>query len=317
MLPDISPPDVPTRADVEVAAFRLGAAVRRTPVLELDLREQGVDADVRLKLELTQHTGSFKARGALNSVLSLPAHATGVCAASGGNHAAAVAWAARRAGFSADVFVPKNATPAKLDRILAYGARIHTVDGYVREALEACHAYADERDLPLLHPYDTFETVSGAGTTGLELEDQVPGVDLVLVSCGGGGLYSGLAIALDGHAQVQPVEPEACPDLARALVNGGPVPVDVGGQAADSLGAPCIGHIAYAVATKHAVAPVLVDEEAITAARRLLWDAVRILAEPGACAALAGLLSGRVEVPSGCTVVSIISGGNNETFPDR
>jgi threonine dehydratase len=248
-------------------------------------------------------------------VLSLPGAATGVCAASGGNHAAAVAWAARRAGLTADVFVPANATPAKLERITSYGGRVHPVEGYVKEAIEACEAYAAENDLPLLHPYDTFETVSGAGTTGLELEDQVPEADLVLVGCGGGGLYAGLAIALEGNAEVQPVEPEACPDLARALEAGHPVPVEVGGAAADSLGAPYIGDIAYAVASKLAGSPVLVDEDAITEARRLLWDAMRVLAEPGACAALAALVSGRVTVESGQTVTVVISGGNNQTFP--
>lgn len=306
---------VPTRADVETAAFRLGAAVRRTPVLELDLRHHGIEVDVQLKLEHTQHTGSFKTRGALNSVLSLPAHVTGVCAASGGNHAAAVAWAARRADLVADVFVPANATPAKLERITAYGGRVHPVDGFVKDAIEACQVFAVEHDLPLLHPYDTFETVSGAGTTGLEIEDQVPDADLVLVSCGGGGLYAGLAIAMEGHAQVQPVEPEACPDLARALEAGGPVPVEVGGVAADSLGAPYIGDIAYAVASKLAVEPVLVGEDAIIAARQLLWESIRVLAEPGACAALAALMSGRVRVQPRQTVVVVVSGGNNETFP--
>jgi threonine dehydratase len=307
--------DVPTRTDVEAARSRIGSAVRRTPVIEVDLREQGVPATVVLKLELTQHTGSFKARGALNSVLSLPARATGVCAASGGNHAAAVAWAARRAGLSADVFVPENATPAKLERIASYGAQIHPVEGYVKDALEACQVYAEEHGLPLLHPYDTFETVSGAGTTGLEIEQQVPDVDLVLVSCGGGGLYSGLAVALEGTARVQPVEPEACPDLARAIDAGGPVPVEVGGAAADSLGAPYIGDIAYAVATKAGVEPVLVDEEAIANARRWLWESLRVLAEPGACAALASLLSGRVHVAADHTVCVVISGGNNSTLP--
>jgi threonine dehydratase len=307
--------DVPGRSDIEAARSRIAGAVRRTPVLEIDLRDHGVDTRVVLKLELTQHTGSFKVRGALNSVLSLPAHATRVCAASGGNHAAAVAWAARRAGLGADVFVPENATPAKLARIRSYGARIHAVQGYVKDALEACQAYADDHGLPLLHPYDTFETVAGAGTTGLEVEDQVPDADLVLVPCGGGGLYSGLAIALEGQAAVQPVEPEACPDLARAIEAGRPVPVDVGGAAADSLGAPCIGDIAYAVATKAGVRPVSVDEDAILAARRWLWDTVRVLAEPGACAALAALLTRRVTAVPGQTICVIISGGNNETLP--
>jgi threonine dehydratase len=307
--------EVPARADIEAAAFRLGGGVRRTPVMELDLRPHGIDGEVVLKLELMQHSGSFKARGALNAVLSLPAHATGVSAASGGNHAGAVSWAARRAGLTADVFVPANATPAKLERIRSYGGRIHLVEGYVKDALEACLVYSEEHGVPLLHPYDTFETVSGAGTTGLEIEDQVTDGDLVLVPCGGGGLYSGLAIALEGHAQVQPVEPEQCPDLARAIEAGGPVPVAVGGVAADSLGAPFIGGIAYAVATKHGVEPVLVDEEAIAAARGLLWDGARVLAEPGACVALAGLLTGRVQIRAGQVVVVVVTGGNNETFP--
>ncbi|HEY7042823.1 MAG TPA: pyridoxal-phosphate dependent enzyme [Nocardioidaceae bacterium] len=308
-------PKVPSSADVEAAAFRLGSSIRRTPVLELDLREHGVESHVHLKLELTQHTGSFKARGALNSVLSLPKDVTGVCAASGGNHAAAVSWAARRAGLVADVFVPAEATPAKLDRIRSYGGRIHAVDGHVKEALEACRAYSEEAGVPLLHPYDTFETVSGAGTTGLEIEEQVPDVDLVLVGCGGGGLYSGLAISLEGIARVQPVEPELCPDLACALAERGPVPVAVGGLAADSLGAPYIGDIAYAVASKHAVEPVLIPEASILAARMLLWESTRVLAEPGACVALGSVLTGAVRVDPGQPVVVVVSGGNNETFP--
>ncbi len=307
--------ELPTRADIEAASFRLGGGVRRTPMLEIGLREHGIDLDIQLKLELTQHTGSFKARGALNSVLSLPAHVTGVCAASGGNHAAAVAWAANRAGLSADVFVPSNATPAKIDRIASYGAKTHFVEGYVRDALEASLAFAAEREIPLLHPYDTFETVAGAGTTGLEIEEQVPEADLVLVGCGGGGLYAGLATALEGLARVQPIEPALCPDLALALAEGGPTDTEVGGVAADSLGAPWIGEIAYAVASKHGVSPVLVDEDAIVSARRFLWDTVRVLAEPGACVALAALLTGQVVVPAGQTVVVVISGGNNDSLP--
>ncbi|MEP6666158.1 MAG: serine/threonine dehydratase [Nocardioidaceae bacterium] len=307
--------NLPTRADIEAAAFRLGRGVRRTPVLEVGLAERGLDVDIQLKLELTQHTGSFKARGALNSVLSLPAHVTGVCAASGGNHAAAVAWAAHRAGLSADVFVPSNATPAKIERIVSYGAQPHFVEGFVRDALEACLTFAEARAMPLLHPYDTFETVAGAGTTGLEIEEQVPDADLVLVGCGGGGLYAGLATALEGQARVQPVEPAMCPDLACALAEGGPTDTEVGGVAADSLGSPRIGEIAYAVASKHGVLPVLVDEDAILSARRFLWDAARVLAEPGACVALASLLTGQVVVRPGQTAVVVISGGNNDAPP--
>ncbi len=307
---------VPTRADIEAAAGRVSDGLRRTPVLVLDCEDTGLDARVALKLELTQHSGSFKARGALNSVLSLPAGVVGVCAASGGNHAGAVSWAAARAGLTADVFVPSNATPAKIARIAEYGGRAHLVDGFVKDALDACLSFAHERDLPLIHPYDSFETVCGAGTTGLEIAEQVPGADLVVVGCGGGGLYAGLAAALNDRTDVQPVEPELCPALASAIEAGEPVPTTVGGVAADSLGAPRVGEIAFATAQRRGATSVLVSEEAIAGARQFLWAKARVLAEPGACVALAALLNGGVAVPRGETAVAIVSGGNNDTLPD-
>jgi threonine dehydratase len=307
--------DRPRRPDIEAAAFRLGSGVRRTPVLTLLPEDTGLDGNVVLKLELFQHTGSFKARGALNSVLSLTSGVEGVCAASGGNHAAAVAWAAARAGIAADVFVPSNATPAKIARIEQYGGTIHFVEGYVREALAAATTFSEARAVPLIHPYDTFETVSGQGTLGLEIEEQIPDADVVVVGCGGGGLYAGLATALEGIVSVQPVEPDECPDMASALDAGHPVEVEVGGVAADSLGAPHIGDIAYAVANDQQIKPVLIAEPDILAARRFLWDRARVLAEPGACVALAALLTGAVPISSRQTVGVIVSGGNNETVP--
>jgi len=306
---------VPSRLDVDEAAARIGSGVRRTPVLTLDRSDTGVDCRVVLKLELTQHSGSFKARGALNSVLSLGPAATGVCAASGGNHAGAVSWAAGRAGLGADVFVPSNAPPAKIARIAEYGGRAHLVEGFVRDALEACLDFAAEHALPLLHPYDTHETVCGAGTTGLEIREQVPDADLVVVACGGGGLYAGLVAACGGDVPVQPVEPELCPNLAAALAAGHPVDTTVGGVAVDSLGAPRIGEIAYAAAVRSGVTAVLVDDEAILAARRLLWSKARVLAEPGASVALAAVLGDHLGVRSGQTVVVVVSGGNNDTMP--
>ncbi len=147
----------------------------------------------------------------------------GVCAASGGNHAAGVAWAARRAGVTADVFVPTNATPAKIARIEEYGGRIHLVEGFVKNALEHCTEFAEQEGIPQLHPYDTFETVSGAGTVGLELAEQVPEASLVVLGCGGGGLYAGTTTALAGSSTyVQPVESELCPTMAEALAAGDP-----------------------------------------------------------------------------------------------
>jgi threonine dehydratase len=277
--------------------------------------ETGLAGNIALKLELVQHSGSFKARGALNSVLSLGSNVEGVCAASGGNHAAAVAWAAEHAGLTADVFVPSNATPAKLARITEYGAVTHLVEGFVKDALDACVEHSETHAMPLLHPFDTFETVSGAGTLGLEIEEQVPEAGLVVVSCGGGGLYAGLATALEGMARVQPVEPRLCPNLADALKAGQPVETTVGGVAVDSLGAPHIGQIALATAQESGVESILVEEDEILEARRFLWDRLRVLAEPGAAVALAALLTGKVPVMPQETVVVIVSGGNNETIP--
>jgi threonine dehydratase len=308
-------PRRPRRPDIEAAAFRVGSGVRRTPVITLLPDDTGLAGNVVLKLELLQHTGSFKARGALNCVLSLSSGIEGVCAASGGNHAAAVAWAAARAGIAADVFVPANAAPAKVARIKQYGGSIHLVDGYVREALAEAMTFSQARGVPLIHPYDSFETVSGQGTLGLELEEQVPDADVVVVGCGGGGLYAGVATALEGAISVQPVEPDECPDLARALEAGRPVETEVGGVAADSLGAPQLGDIAFAVACDQQARPVLVREPDILAARRFLWDRLRALAEPGACVALAAVLSGAVAVAARQTVAVVVSGGNNDTLP--
>jgi threonine dehydratase len=305
----------PRRPDIEAAAFRIGSGIRRTPVITLLPDDTGLRGNLVLKLELLQHTGSFKARGALNSVLSLSSGVEGVCAASGGNHAAAVAWAAARAGIEADVFVPTTATPAKIARIESYGATIHLVDGQVREALDEATTFSQARAVPMLHPYDTFETVSGQGTLGLELEEQVPDADLVLLGCGGGGLFAGIATALEGVMSVQPVEPEECPDLARAVEAGRPVDTEVGGVAADSLGAPRIGDIAFAVASDQQVKSALVPEADILAARRFLWDRLRVLAEPGACVAMAAALTGAVSVSERQTAVVVVSGGNNDTLP--
>jgi threonine dehydratase len=306
---------LPHRSDVESAAARLGEKVRHTPALVLHGDELGVPHRVVLKLELLQHTGSFKARGALNSVMSLPGDTAGVAAASGGNHGAAVAWAAQRTGIVADVFAPASATPVKLERIREYGARLHTVEGDVGDALDACREHCEREDVPLVHPYDTFETVCGAGTVGLEIGEAVPDVELVLVGCGGGGLYTGLAAALDGQAHVQPVETELCPHLHVAREAGRPVPHPSAGAAADSLGPPQIGRLAFETAAKHDTTSLLVTEGEVVAARRFLWERVRVLAEPGASVALAAVMAGKVDARHGSSVVVVVSGGNNPTIP--
>ena len=306
---------LPARSDVAQAAERIAGRVRRTPVIELDSDEVGVAGRVILKLELLQHTGSFKARGAMNNVLSLPADATGVCAASGGNHGAAVAWAASRAGLRADVFVPGSSTPMKLKRIEGYGGVLHRVDGHVGDALDACLELNTVHGVPMLHPYDSFATVAGAGTVGLELLEQVPDLDRVVIACGGGGLYAGVANALAGEVDVQPVEPELCPHLHDAIAAGEPVDRVAAGVAADALGPLSIGRHAFETALAQAALPLLVTEEAIIEARRFLWERVRVLAEPAASVPLAAVMSGVVPVEAGMTVALVVSGGNNPTIP--
>jgi threonine dehydratase len=307
---------LPTPADVGAAAARVGGEVRRTPTLELDGDEVGAPGvRVVLKLELLQHTGSFKARGALNSVATLGAGGPGVAAASGGNHGAAVAWAAQRVDLRADVFVPESATPAKLRRIRDYGGELHLVDGDVGDALEACREFSEKNEVPVVHPYDTWETVCGAGTLGGEIGEQVPDADLVMLACGGGGLYAGTAAALSGRVPVQPVEPELCPQLHDALAAGGPVRRPSAGAAADSLGSPQIGRFAYETARRSTTGSVLVDEDAILAARRFLWERVRLLGEPAAATPMAALMTRRVTPEPGSTVVLVVSGGNNPSVP--
>ena len=310
---------VPSRADVEQAAVRIGSGVRSTPVVELDPAELDPPAETPggrlvLKLELLQHTGSFKARGALNNVLSLAPGTEGVCAASGGNHGAAVAWAASRAGIRADVFAPASSTPTKLERIEEYGAVLHRVDGHVGDALDACLEFSRRRGVPLLHPYDTPATVAGAGTLGLELHEQVPEIDRVVIACGGGGLYAGVAAALP-DVDVQPVEPELCPHLHDALAAGEPVDRVAAGVAADALGPLSIGRIAFETARARGAESLLVPDAAIVAARQFLWQRLRVLAEPAASVPLAAVMTGAVPVRDGETVALVISGGNNPATP--
>jgi threonine dehydratase len=309
---------LPARSDVEAAAAKIHGRVRRTPVVELDGAEVGSRGRLVLKLELLQHAGSFKARGALNNVLSLPQGAESVAAASGGNHGAAVAWAATNAGLRADVFVPETSTPAKLARIEEYGATPHRVAGHVGDALEACAAFSEAHGVPVIHPYDTFETVCGAATLGLELLDQVPGIDQVVVACGGGGLYTGIANALADSGRmvpVQPVEPELCPHLHAAQEAGNPVFHESAGIAADALGPPAIGRFAFATAQRLGASSLLVPESAIVEARAFLWHRLRVLAEPAAAVPLAAVIAGMVSVEPRQTVALVVSGGNNATLP--
>ena len=299
------------RDDVLAAADRLGDRVRRTPSVVLDSRPFGTP--VALKLELLQHTGSFKARGMLNRLLTadLPAGSR-VVAASGGNAGLAVAYAARELGLTAHIVVPVTAPPVKVGGLRALGAAVVQEGAVYAEALAVAEGYAARAGLPLVHAYDQPEVCAGNGTLGLELIEQVGPVDTVLVATGGGGLIAGVAAALAGRARAIAVEPERCPTLHKALAAGAPVDVDVGGIAADSLGASRIGSVCWEIAQATGMSSVLVPDEAIARARGRLWSELRVLAEYGGAAALAALITGAYLPEPGERVAAVVCGGNTD-----
>ncbi|MER7893550.1 threonine/serine dehydratase [Micromonospora sp. NPDC094482] len=300
------------RRDVEAAAALIGGRVRQTPVLTLDGGELGVPGRLSFKLELHQHAGSFKPRGAFNRMLQGPLPAAGVLAASGGNHGLAVAYAARALGVPAEVFVPVTASPVKVERLAGLGATVQQVGQHYAEALAASTRRAEETGALVVHAYDQPEVVAGQGTLGRELERQVDGIDTVLVAVGGGGLVSGIATWFDGGVRVVAVEPEQIPTLHTALKAGRPVDVEVGGIATDSLGARRIGEIAFDTARRTGVQSVLVRDEDLVRARRLLWSELRVAAELGGAAALAALLGGAYVPAAGERVALIVCGGNTD-----
>lgn len=307
------PVDIPSLNDIVSAANRIRNVVRRTPVIQVAAMELGVPVPVVLKLEFLQHTGSFKVRGASNALALLSAAergdpAVGVSCASGGNHGAAVAWAAREANLPATVFVPDFSPRAKTDIIESFGARLRRVEGFYADALAASQEHARHEGAFHIDAYDDPRTVAGQGTLGLELAEQVPEEQPVLVGCGGGGLYAGVALALEGRNRVTAVEPSSAPSLTAALEAGEPVDVEVSGIALDSLGARRAGRIATAVGLSLGMKTLTVADEDIAAARALLWQRLRIVAEPGGATALAALLARPEHFPDGATVV--VSGAN-------
>ncbi len=300
-----------TPDDVELATRRLDGRVRRTPTITIEPGPLGGPIGAVLKLELLQHTGSFKPRGAFNRVLHagvIPA--AGLIAASGGNHGAAVAHVARMLGVPAEVFVPSSSPTMKVDRIRRLGAEVVVGGAFYPEAQEACDRRAAASGALLVHPYDHVDVVAGQGTVFRELEEQAPGVDTVLVAVGGGGLVAGAAAWFAGRVKVVAVEPERSCCLHAALVAGAPVSVEIGGLAADSLGARQVGELAFALAQRTGAASVLVTDEAIADAQQMLWSELRIVAEPGGAAALAALLSGVYRPEPNERVAVVVCGGN-------
>lgn len=285
--------------------------VRRTPIVEADGAGFGIAAmPIGLKLEFMQHAGSFKTRGAFANLLTRPVPAAGVVAASGGNHGAAVAYAAMKLGIRAKIFVPSISSPAKIDRIRGYGADLVVGGERYAEALAASEAWAASSGAMPAHAFDQAETLLGQGTIGAELDAQGFQPETLLVAVGGGGLIGGIAAWYGGRIKVVGVEPEAAPTLTRALEAGRPVDAEAGGIAANSLAPRRIGTLMFPIAQRHVAQVVLVPDQAIQAAQLALWNTLRVVAEPGGSAATAALLSGRYRPAPGERVVVLVSGAN-------
>lgn len=289
----------------------IGARIRTTPMIEIDSGELGLPVGpLGLKLELLQHSGSFKARGAFASLLSEPVPAAGVAAASGGNHGAAVAYAARALGVKARIFVPTISSPAKIERIRGYGAELVVEGDRYANALALCDAYCAASGARSIHAYDQTATLLGQGTLGLEILEQAPGIDTLLVAVGGGGLIGGIAAAFAGRIRIVAVESDCAPTLHMAVAAGRPVDAPQGGIAADSLAPRQVGQIMFPIAQAHVERVVLVGDDAIRGAQALLWDRLRIVAEPGGAAALAALTSRAYVAATGERVCVLVCGGN-------
>jgi len=308
-----------SRHSITAAAARISPYVRRTPLLHCATGEL-CDVAVTLKLELLQHAGSFKPRGAFNRMLSTPLPASGVIAASGGNHGAAVAYAARALGVAAEIFVPELTPQAKRDRILSFGARLTVGGAAYNDALAASRLRAEQTGAVEIHAYDHADVLSGQGTTALEFEEDAaalspnvtPGLTHVLVATGGGGLIGGMAAWYAGRTEVISVEPEGCPTLHAAFAAGHPTPVSVASLAADSLGARQVGALMFPIAQAFISQTVVVSDAAITAAQRLIWDRLRLISEPGGATALAALLSGAWTPPAGARIGVLLCGSNTD-----
>ena len=297
------------RDEIEAAAGLVSPYIRRTPVITLEDGLGGVAGPVDLKLEQLQVTGSFKPRGAFSLLLSCPRRPDGVVAASGGNFGLAVAYAAHRLGIRATVFVPGSSPAEKTAGISAYGADVRVEPGFYPDALAAAVAWAAEHDAVAAHAYDDRAVVAGQGTVGVELSEQLPDTETLVIAVGGGGLIGGIASWLRDDVRVVAVETEGTPTLHAARAAGHPVDVAVSGIAASSLGAGRIGDHAWA-ANRWIDKSVLVTDAATQAAQTWLWEHARVVAEPGAATTVAALLSGAYRPGRGEGVTLLICGAN-------
>lgn len=302
---------LPVSRDAILAAHqRIAPHIRRTPLLKLNDHAFGLDCAITFKLEFLQHAGSFKSRGAFNTLLSNTIPASGVTAASGGNHGAAVAYAAKTLGTKAKIYVPEISSPIKIATIKHFGADVTVGGARYDDAQAACNLYREQSGALLVHPFDAVGTLEGQGTVAKEWEEDGELPDTVLIACGGGGLVGGIASYWAGRVKIIAVEPEGSHCLHAALKAGGPVPVDVNSVAADSLGAKRVGQMAYEIAKETVDHVALVSDDAIRSAQKILWQDFRIMSEPGGAAALAALLSGAYRARSGERVGVLLCGGN-------
>lgn len=302
-----------TRERIAAMEPRIRPYVRHTPVLRVDMTDfDRPPLAVDLKLECLQHSGSFKARGAFTNLLERPVPAAGVVAASGGNHGAAVAYAAMRLGHKATIFVPEVSPPAKLQRIRGYGAELIVGGARYAEALAASEAFAENTGALQIHAFNQEETLVGQGTLGLEIEQDLPEIDTLLVAVGGGGLIGGIAAWFAGRIRIIAIEPEGAPTLHRAFEAGHPVDAPAEGVAADSLAPKRVGEMMFPIAEAFVERSILVTDDAIIAAQKALWERVRIIAEPGGAAAFAALLSGRYTPAPGERIAVLVCGSNTD-----
>ena len=302
-----------TREHIARTYERIRSHVRRTPVIEVDAADFGLASQpIVFKLEFLQHAGSFKSRGAFTNLLTRPVPAAGVVAASGGNHGLAVAFAANRLGIPATIFVPSVAAATKQERIRSLNAKLVVSGERYADALEASRRFVAESGAMEIHAYDQVETLLGQGTLALELEEQSPSLDTVLIAVGGGGLIGGVAAWSRGKTRLIAVEPYASPTLHRALEAGEPVDAEAGGIAADSLAPRRVGQLMFPLAQKFVERVVLVEDEAIRRSQLELWRALRIAAAPPGSAAMAALLSGAYEPAEGERVGVVLCGGNTD-----
>jgi threonine dehydratase len=302
-----------SRDAVTVTESVIRPYIRRTPVVPIAASEivaGAGDAVLHIKLELMQHSGSFKVRGAFANLLLRDVPPAGVVAASGGNHGAAIAYAAQQLGIAATIFVPRISSPAKVARIRSYGADLVIGGDYYADALAASEEWAADRGALRVHAFDDPHTITGQGTIALELEQQIPDLDTVIVAVGGGGLLAGVASWYRKDVRVIGVEPETAPTLTRALEAGAPVDAEAGGIAADSLAPRRIGSLVFPIAQDYVADVILVADRAIVDAQEALWGALRIVAEPGGAAALSAVVSGAYRPTAGERVGIVVSGGN-------